>query len=286
MTRLKTKSSNTAKLTCFQRALGHSEVGSPIANDYIALHLLSPKVRAEIIDAGKRKAHIERVSPTYSYINARNAHMDRMAREAVENGFDQIVIMGAGYDTTAYRLLADCALQVFEVDAPTSQADKKKYLATAGIAAPENLHYIAIDFNEQSLSDVMLASGYNATGRTLFIWEGVTYYISAEAVDGTLGFIQQHSAAGSVVAFDYIYADVCKGNLSYYGAQEGVAYVASVGEPFTYGIEPTTLETFLAERGYELAEHYTGPEFQARYLSEERFPRAYEYMGNVVAVTK
>ncbi len=286
MTRLKTKSSNTAKLTCYQRALGHAEVGSPIANDYIALHLLSPKVRAEIIDAGKRRAHINRVSPTYSYINARNMHMDRMVLEAVEKGFAQIVILGAGYDTTAHRLLSDRDVQVYEVDAPTSQADKKKYLAAAGVSAPDNLHYIPIDFNEQSLRDVMLASPYDPALKTQFIWEGVTYYISAEAVDATLAFIQESSATGSIVAFDYIYADVFSGNLSYYGAEEGVAYVASVGEPFTYGIETETLTEFLEQRGFTLVEHYTGPEFQARYLPEGRFPRAYEYMGNVVAVVK
>ncbi len=282
MTRIQTKSSNTAKLTCYQRALGYLEVGPPEANDYIAPTLLSPQLQIAIKDPLQRAQRIAEVSPTYAYLSARTAHLDQVTLAVIEQDFAQVVILGAGYDTRAYRLLADADLRVYEVDAPTSQQAKRKYLGFANVTVPDNLAYVAIDFNTESLSDAFSMTSYDPAAKTLFIWEGVTYYISAAAVTATLKFVKENSASQSIIAFDYLYSEVLAGDYSRYGAEEGANYVRSVGEPFTFGLTEDTITPFLTQRGFTLKTHYNPLQFGERYLSAA-FPRPYEYMANVVA---
>ena len=104
--------------------------------------------------------------------------------------------------------------------------------------------------------------------RTLFLWEGVTMYLTAQAVDKTLEFIRSSSAEGSRVAFDYIYAGVIRNENRYYGEQQGFEMVAKVGEGWTFGLEEGEIGPFLTKRGFELIAHYTSVDLEELYLTE------------------
>ena len=115
------------------------------------------------------------------------------------------MILGAGYDSRAYRFdaLKD-PIRVFEVDHPATQQAKLEGVRKIFGSLPEHVRYVAIDFNQQTLEDCLAAHGYDPQAKTVFLWQGVTYYLEPAAVDSTLTFIARHAAPGSSVIFDYI----------------------------------------------------------------------------------
>jgi O-methyltransferase involved in polyketide biosynthesis len=94
----------------------------------------------------------------------------------------------------------------------------------------------------------------------------VTMYLSAQAVDSTLNFIRCRAVPGSRAAFDYIYASVLRRENRYYGKQELFETVSKTGEGWTFGLEDGAIESFLAERGFEIVAHYTPPELEKLWL--------------------
>jgi methyltransferase (TIGR00027 family) len=135
----------------------------------------------------------------------RTRFIDDCLRRAVEAGATQVVILGAGFDTRAYRLidlLKDTT--IFEVDRPQTQEMKKRRVAEALGGAPPNVVYVPIDFQHERLADVLARHGHDPNRRTCFIWEGVTMYLPADTVRATLEFVGAH-ATGSTIVFDYVY---------------------------------------------------------------------------------
>ena len=109
-----------------------------------------------------------------------------------------------------------------------------------------------IDFNTQTLEAVLPKAGFAACQRTFYLWEGVTYYISEAGVDHSLRFVADQSAPGSQIVFDYMLADVIQGaDYSAYGARFTAYHVAMLGEPYTFGIDPRRLKTFVNLHGLE-----------------------------------
>jgi methyltransferase (TIGR00027 family) len=213
-----------------------------------------------------------RVAPAgiYEYVMARTVVLDEAFVAALEDGFPQIVILGAGMDTRALRFAdMNAATRVFELDLPRTQEPKRRILARKGIALPESLVMAPIDFNTESLPEVLDAAGYRADQRTLFLWEGVAMYLTSEAVDATLAFVCDASAAGSRICFDYVRGSVLRQEHRYYGEAEIYATVSRAGEGWTFGIEEGEIEAFLSERGFDLVSHLAPPDLQRRYLTAD-----------------
>ncbi len=187
----------------------------------------------------------------HNYHAIRTIHIDECVRRCLRDGIRQLVILGAGYDSRAYRIeeLKGRAV-VFEVDHPATQCVKlEKLIALLGVL-PAHVRYVDINFNTQSLENILSENGYDKSLKTLFIWEGVTYYISAEAVDRTLAFVRDCSAGGSSIIFDYIYPEVFSGSCERREAKFWVKYGKRIGEALTFGIEKKGIQNFLAERGF------------------------------------
>jgi methyltransferase (TIGR00027 family) len=125
-------------------------------------------------------------------------------RDRARDGVDQCVVLGAGLDSTAYRLHAEFpGMRFFEVDHPASQAWKRARLAAIGIVPPSRLAYVPVDFEHDDLGDALAASGFDPARRTVGNWLGVSYYLSAEAIAGMLRAIARF-AAGSEIVMDYM----------------------------------------------------------------------------------
>jgi methyltransferase (TIGR00027 family) len=219
-----------------------------------------------------RRFFIRKVAPPgiYEYVLARTKLLDEIFVQALERGFPQIVLLGAGFDTRALRFASQCGgTKVFELDVATTQQPKIDILSRKGITLPEELVFVPIDFNRESLPEVLTAAGYEEKQRNLFIWEGVTMYLTPEAVDGTLAFIRESAAAGSIVVFDYIYASVLRREKRHYGEAEIYQMVSRAGEGWTFGLEEGEVEAFLAERGFEIVAHYTPDDLEETYLTAE-----------------
>jgi methyltransferase (TIGR00027 family) len=114
---------------------------------------------------------------------------------------------------------------------------------------PAYVTFVPVDFNTQELGELLQSSGYNEQGKTLFIWQGVTYFLTAEGVDNILAFIANHSRPGSAVIFDYCYNETIRDTSRGYGKALRQASRVS-GEAYLFGIDQGQVEPFLAERGF------------------------------------
>jgi methyltransferase (TIGR00027 family) len=212
---------------------------------------------------------MNRLAPAgiYEYVLARTKLLDGVFLQALESSFAQIVLLGAGFDTRALRFAPrNQGTRIFELDVATTQQPKIDILKRKGMALPEELVFVAIDFDRQDLADVLLAAGYEERQRTLFLWEGVTMYLTPEAVDGTLSFIRESAAAGSIVVFDYVYASVLRRENRFYGEAEIYELVSGAGEGWTFGLEEGQVEGFLAERGFAMTAHHSPADLEETYL--------------------
>lgn len=186
---------------------------------------------------------------TIEFITARERYIDDFLKTCLSEGLDQVVILGAGFDTRAYRTPGIEKTRVFEIDHPATQAEKIKRLNKVIGVPPANVTYLPVDFNTQTLAGRLLSSGYEEQGKTLFIWQGVTVYLTAEGVDSTLAFIAEHSGPGSAVIFDYFYNETLR-DLSRPEVRTMHRAASVTGEGYLFGIDQGKTEEFLTQRGF------------------------------------
>lgn len=199
---------------------------------------------------------------------ARTRYIDDATRDAMSDGMQQVVLLGAGYDSRAYRLAALEGVNIFEVDHPSTSAAKRRAISSILGTAPANVQYVPIDFNTESLESAMKMSGFNPRRVTLVIWEGVTNYLSADAVDATLRWCAG-LAAGSRLIFTYAHQRVFDAPQAFDGTEKLFRMLASVGEQWTFGLDPADLRSFLQRRGLVLMEDCGTTENRARYFGRE-----------------
>jgi methyltransferase (TIGR00027 family) len=137
------------------------------------------------------------------FIAARSRIAEEALTEAVNKGATQLVVLGAGLDTLAYRTPLAGRLRIFEVDFPATQARKREMLAAAQISVPDTLTYVAVDFERQSLAEALDAAGFSPVKRSFFSWLGVVPYLTETAVFSTLATIARLEG-GAEVVFDYV----------------------------------------------------------------------------------
>ena len=265
------KPSDTARGVAITRFLATFDEREELrCRDWLAEIFLPEEMKAGLRKPATREWFLTKFFPPGSYVGhiARTAYFDGVVEEALKEHVPQIVFLGAGYDSRPYRfadLIKDA--RIFEVDAPPTQEHKKELLNGAGIAIPKGLAFVPIDFTKDSLENALIGAGFDKNQKTLYVWEGVTYYLPAQAIDGTLGFIRQNSPPGSAVCFDY--TSTFPGMDEAYGVREQREFMRthSPGERMEFGIERTKIESFLSERGFTLTEHLTPEDIEKRYLA-------------------
>lgn len=136
------------------------------------------------------------------FIAVRTRFAEDALRTAFARGARQLVVLGAGLDTYAYRNPLGEELDIFEVDHPDTQDWKRRLLAEAAIPVPDNLTYVPVDFERETLEDGLTLEGFDPGKRTFFTWLGVVPYLTEEAVFSTLAFIAA-LPGGAQVVFDY-----------------------------------------------------------------------------------
>jgi len=208
----------------------------------------------------------------YFFVNARTLHIDAQLVKAAAEGIRQIVVLGAGYDSRAYRFhKAYPKLLFFEVDLPAMIASKQRAVTRQFKTLPRHVRYAPIDFNTQTLDAVLAAAGYDARARSLFIIEGVVMYVNEPGNRATFDFIGKNAAAGSRVVYDYLLRRVVEGDYAgLYGAEKLAKGVAAIGEPFVSGWTPEEAAAFAARHGLEVTEDLDHAELTRRYLTNSR----------------
>jgi methyltransferase (TIGR00027 family) len=192
----------------------------------------------------------DRIAPgAIAFIIGRERYIDDYLKACLSEGFDQIVILGAGFDTRAFRIPGIEKTRVFEIDQPATQAVKLERLKKVIDPLPAHVTFIPADLNTQKLAEVLQGNGYDEQSKTLFIWQGVIYFLKPEGVDSTLAFIADHTGPGSAVIFDYIYAKTLRDTTQGYGKVLARAGKMS-GEPYIFGINHGQVGPFLTQRGF------------------------------------
>ncbi len=248
------KVSWTADMVAAYRAIAALDSDENVRNpDYLASRFVRPEFKTKFpaFDPGFEGARkVVQESPAYFYVNARTHHIDTILKQEAVNGVKQVIILGAGYDSRAYRFRdAFPRLRFFEVDLPAMSLQKKLRVKEIFGHLPENVVHIPLDFNTQSLKAALIEAGYTPKKKSLFIWEGVTYFISPEGVGSTLKFIAKHASPGSSVVFDYMLLPVIEGDYRYYGSRRIATAVARRGEPYIFGIREGGAEHFVRSKG-------------------------------------
>jgi methyltransferase (TIGR00027 family) len=201
------------------------------------------------------------------FLVARDRYIDDYLAERLKIGFDQLVILGAGYDSRAYRFPAlRRGIRIFEVDQPATQKAKQDRVRKIFSGPPAHVAYVAIDFNQQSLEDCLAAHEYDPQAKTVFLWQGVTYYLEPSAVDKTLGFITHHSAPGSSVIFDYIDEGLLTGPGNH-GEVKGMRrFRGMTGEDLRYGIPIVQIEAYMAGHGFDQIQNIRSEDLKSLYF--------------------
>src|SRR5262249_9563224 len=197
----------------------------------------------------------------------RTRYIDDVLAEALEKGVEQVVILGAGFDSRAYRIRGMERIRVFEVDHPMTQAEKQDVIRRQLGATPPHVRFVPIDFSTHTLDAVMPGAGYRSDVRTFFICEGVTHYLSAGAVDALFRYVASHSAVGSRMVFTYIHQAILSGSVTLAGAAKTLTAVRRAGEPYTCGFDPVELPRFLTARDLMLIEDVDARAYRERYLA-------------------
>lgn len=271
------KPSETALFAALRRTIANKEFkNEEFGPDYLAEYFLPPHFRFFLRFQRIRENTKNRLNGFLpglnEYMIARTAYFDRLFVGALNSQAPQIVLLGAGYDSRAYRFAnLNRGTRIFELDAAPTQDRKRECLRKARIEIPEPVTFVAIDFNQQSLGDALGRAGYKNDQKTLFIWEGVSYYLEVEAVDTTLEFVSQASHHESAIAFDYT-VSISEENMDdYYGAREFAKTMREqhADEELMFSIDEGETESLLAQRGLKMVDHLDNEEIESAFLMDE-----------------
>ncbi|HEY7953980.1 MAG TPA: SAM-dependent methyltransferase [Polyangia bacterium] len=166
-----------------------SPAGDPEAEERLLANLLEDAPEAEAID---RKADFK------GLLELRTRFFDAVVTEALASGIAQVVILGAGYDGRALRFRTP-GVRFFEVDHPNTQRDKRERLAAVH-ARTDDLTFVAFDFNQPGLAEVLAKSGLVTSARCLFLCEGLLRYLPEPSFRGLLAVTAKASGPGSIFA--------------------------------------------------------------------------------------
>jgi len=249
---MKEKSSKSAEGVALLRSIeAEKPEGERVCYDPYAQSLIPGGISNAISKWIITSGIYEKMAPgAAAFIALRERYIDDFLKDCLDEGLDQVVILGAGFDTRAYRIPGIQKTKVFEVDQPATQKVKLERLKKAIDPLPAQISFVPVDFNTQSLGERLTAAGYDEGSKTLFIWQGVTYFLTPEGVDGTLNFISKHSRPESALIFDYFYNEVLR-DPSRKDVQMLRRASRLSGEQYMFGIDRDQIEPFLTQRGFK-----------------------------------
>lgn len=284
-------SSKTAEYMALFRALESRRprrtrlFADPLATDFLrpALKRMALLARFPGIGPLVEKIADHRIPGARTSAVARTRLIDDLVAEAIGNEPCQIVILGAGFDCRAHRLAILNNRDVYEVDHPLTLEKKRKQLKERFGNLLQNLYYVPMDFNRENLRCRLQQAGLNDSVKTLFLWEGVTNYLTADAIDLVLRYVSGFPL-GSRLIFTYVHSGMLDGTVKFYGAERLLADVAELHEPWTFGLSPDEVGSYLQGRGLRLVVDLGASEYRKRYFGAVADNmRGYEFYHVAVA---
>ena len=298
------KASITALMSAFGRAFHAENEEHPVFRDSLAKELMTeeeytavqkyllggapffePEIDPAVLQPKELLRRLVNVHIAPSPL-CRAAYTEQALKTAVLTGTKQYVILGAGLDTFAFREPEFLSKhRVFEVDHPLTQADKKERITRAGWTIPDNLTFVPVDFTKDSLAQRLVAAGFDPSAKSFFSWLGVTYYLSAEAIDTMLSALSTLCADGSTLVFDYP-------DENFFAApekrvQNTIMMAKAGGEPMQSAFSYSELEKLLEKHGFLIYELLTSDTIQRDIIDKTGADlKAFEHINYCLAVRK
>ena len=271
------RQSATAQWTTLTRAL---ELGRPsgeqIVTDPFAPAFLDG-VHRRALDALRLGAPLVHLAERHelagiaAFVLLRHRFIDEHLAAALADGAEQVIVLGAGYDSRAYRFAEQLqGRPVHEVDlAPLSRRKAEIVAAHPELFGGNTIRRVEIDFRTQSLAERLLDAGFTVGVRTFVVWEGVSMYLTRAAVGATLDTLRDVCGSGSTLAMDFWHD---AGGLHPFDQVRRVAAraIRLIGEPVTFGLPPAQADDFFAAHGFTVTELATATELTARFATDGR----------------
>ena len=265
--------SRTAEYMALYRALESVRPGGArLFNDPFAIHFLRPWLRTAALLAKVPYLsafvawYADRLAPgARTSAIARTRLIDDLVCQGLRDGIRQVVILGSGFDCRAYRLSQVRKVTTFEVDHPATLTTKLSRLRDLIGRFPPNVRFVEIDFACQNLADALRKAAFGSDEPAIFVWEGVSNYLTAGAVDAVLRYVAG-CARGSRLVFTYVHREVLDGSRRFPDAARIISNVAKLGEPWTFGVIPEELPSYLRERGLQLDRDDGAKEYRHAYF--------------------
>jgi len=268
--------SQTAHGTAVLRARHYHFAKAPkILEDNLA------SVLAGLTDPDQAQAHRSQLLDSFAAISDQQTAQEfvnrieeavciraRLTEETLLSGdFEQLVVLGAGLDSTAYRFGPEMSqVSMFEVDFPATQAWKREQLSNGGVDVPANLVFVPCDFESTTLEDALAKSGVDQNKKTLFSWLGVQMYLNEEAIMSTLLVLGQF-AKGSTLVTDFIMPDEeIDGEDDQSSVKNLQRIVDDMGEPLKSRYTQAQLESRLLKSGFANVTFHSIDDLVGRFL--------------------
>ncbi|MDT4985652.1 MAG: hypothetical protein QOF95_3142 [Pseudonocardiales bacterium] len=281
--------SETAEIVCAQRAAETlRSADRRLIDDPHAKHFLT-KGAYRVLCSSRMTAKLTRAVFDWRYpgfmaiVLLRNRWHEELLAHAVADGITQVVLLGAGYDSTSMRLDLGGAT-LFEVDALPTQAAKREVIERNGVTVGGEVRYVPCDFERDSLPDRLREHGFDPDVPSLIAWWGVSFFLSEAAVSQTVADVASMAAAGSRFVFDYLDASVVEGTTTLRGAVRARAAVAKRGESYKFGLTRDGAADFVRSYGFAVEQNLSITDLASLFGGPHGFPySADDFFGVITA---
>ena len=212
------------------------------------------------------------MAPLVALMYGRTLAIDAVVEDAVRRGASQLVVLGAGLCARAWRLAALRESIVYEIDHPATQAYKRRRLASL-VPEARAVRFVPVDFERDDLRRALDDAGHDASAKTTWIWEGVTPYLTPDAIASTLAVVRARSAEGSTIALTYYPSSEWRAHPMLHAVALGARFL---GEPFRGLTEVEAMHALLARNGFAAKDDAAHSDLAKRMGLRSTWPRIEE----------
>ena len=220
----------------------------------------------------------------YWYVIFREKYGDEVIEASIESGCKQLLLLGSGYDTRFFRLssIQDNSVKTFEIDLPETISEKKRCLLAKLGSLPHGLSLISLDLNLDNLNRIF-EYGFDSKLPTIYLWQGVSYYLNKESVSNILDYIREQMSPNSVFVFDCCSPLMTFKNDRVPGINSNIDELAEIAEPYRFGMYSNEMELWLTEKGFQDIQILQQDDLEEQFIAKRTLPDKMWYVVTVKA---
>ena len=273
--------SSTNKGTALLRLMHQFQPDRILTDDYVSWFFdeaTTANLRnAKLSFAGSPSADFSRTA--YWYAILREKHIDSIIEHSIESGCRQLLLLGSGYDTRFFRLpsIRKYSVATLEVDLPETIKDKMMGIEKRIGSLPVGLSFVPLNFNDKDWSGIVRA-GFQPTIPTVYVWQGVSYFLPRQTVSAFLDFVRANMIAGSILAFDCCWPLMLTENDEIPGIRQNIERLKEIGEPYIFGMDPMDMKSWLEDKGFRNIGVSSTDYLELTYVHTSTLPRKTWYI--------